>query len=380
MQGLVTKYTNKLYSNEFILFTGVWSNDRCDLSVNGFSLFQLNRVDKKRTAKRDSGGISLYVKNEYRKHCELLKTDSDDIIWLKLDRTLLYLSYDLYLCLCYIIPVGSSREALTEISVLDRISEYIVKIANDTDNCYNIMICGDLNSRVGTEPDFVILDNSRNDVLPEDYLPDDFLPRQSEDKIVNLNGRKLLDFCRQNELRICNGRLGDDRNIGKFTFRASSGRSVVDYVITNITMFEAIQSFKICDPNILSDHCVLEFSILKNENIYTAQAGETGFSEGLNKKYAWDDMKKDHYIFNLNKVEGDVLTLTQNLIQVQESDDIDKNINNFLKVMENVCDPIFAKNIKVSIERPENFNSTDRKNQPWFDEECQTLRNRFYRE
>ena len=68
MQGLVTKYTNKLYSNEltelfknndFILFTEVWSNDRCDLSVNGFSLFQLNRVDKKRTAKRDSGGISL---------------------------------------------------------------------------------------------------------------------------------------------------------------------------------------------------------------------------------------------------------------------------------------------------------------------------------
>ena len=57
-------------------------------------------------------------------------------------------------------------------------------------------------------------------------------------------------------------------------------------------------------------------------------------------------MKKDHYIFNLNKVKGDVLTLAQNLIQVQESDDID-NINIFLKVMENVCDPIFAKNIKV---------------------------------
>ena len=94
---------------------------------------------------------------------------------------------------------------------------------------------------------------------------------QSEDKIVNLNGRKLLDFGRQNELRIYNGRLGDDRNIGKFTFRASSGRSVVDYVITNITMFEAIQSFKICDPNIFSDHCVLEISILKNENIYTAR-------------------------------------------------------------------------------------------------------------
>ena len=169
----------------FILFTEVWSNDRCDLCFNGFSLFQLNRVDKKHTAKRNSGGIALYVKTKYRKHCELLKTDSDDIIWLKLDRTPHNLSYDLYLCLCYIIPVGSSREASTEISLLDRISEYIVKIANDTDNFYNILICGDLNSRVGTEPDFVILDNSRNDVLPEDYVPDVFLPRQSEDKIVN---------------------------------------------------------------------------------------------------------------------------------------------------------------------------------------------------
>ena len=166
--------------------------------------------------------------------------------------------------------------------------------------------------------------------MPDDYVPDEFLPRQSEDKIVNLNGKKLLDFCRQNELRICNGRLGHDKNNGKFTFTASTGRSVVDYVITNITMFEAIQSFKIGDPNILSDHCVLEFSILKNENIYmyTAQEEETGCSECLHKKYAWDDMKKDQYIFNLNTAENDILTLAENLIQVQESEDVDKNINN----------------------------------------------------
>ena len=84
-------------------------------------------------------------------------------------------------------------------------------------------------------------------------------------------------------------------------------------MITNITMFEAIQSFKTGDPNILLDHCVLEFSILKNEKIDTAQAGETGFSERLHKKYAWDDTKKDHYILNLNRVEDDILTLAQNL-------------------------------------------------------------------
>ena len=136
--------------------------------------------------------------------------------------------YDLYLCLCYIIPTGSSGKALTEISVLDRISDFIVNIANGTKNCYNILICGGMNSRVGNDHDFVILDNSSNDVLSDDYVADECWPRSSGDKIINANGRKLLDFCRQNELRICNGRLGDDRNIGKFTFTGSSGRSVVD--------------------------------------------------------------------------------------------------------------------------------------------------------
>ena len=238
----MTKFTNKLLYNEliemfqnndFIFFTETWSNDLCDLSVDGFSIYQLTRTNRKSRAKRDSGGIALYIKNDINQYCKLLEKDRDDIIWLKIDRSLCGLSHDLYLCLCYIIPTGSSREAVTEVTVLDRISDFIVKIANTTDNCYNMLILGYLNSRIGVEHDFVILDNSNNDHLPDDYVPDEFLPRVSEDLKINANGRKLLDFCRQNELRICNGRLGDDKNIGKFTFTGSSGRSVVDYVIIN---------------------------------------------------------------------------------------------------------------------------------------------------
>ena len=48
VQGLVTKFTKKLHSvelieifqnNDFILFTEIWSNDLCDLSVDGFLFF-----------------------------------------------------------------------------------------------------------------------------------------------------------------------------------------------------------------------------------------------------------------------------------------------------------------------------------------------------
>ena len=74
-------------SNDIILLTEVWTNDLCDVSVDGFSVFQ--------NAKRDSGGIALYIKYSLMRHSELLKKENDDVIWLKIDKSLLHLSFDL---------------------------------------------------------------------------------------------------------------------------------------------------------------------------------------------------------------------------------------------------------------------------------------------
>ena len=93
-----------------------------------------------------------------------------------------------------------------------------------------------------------------------------------------------MDFCKQNGLRICNGRIGEDRNFGKCTFIGSAGRSLVNYVISNPSMFEVFRTFRVCEPNILSDHCVLEFSLFSKINNYTAQREETEPRERLDKK------------------------------------------------------------------------------------------------
>lgn len=225
VQGLVTKFTNKLDSQElknifrccdFVFLTETWSDSSLDLSVPGFTLTQLNRVEKKQNTKRNSGGIAIYIRESFKRHCFLLETDSDDIIWLRIDGHLFNLTYDLYVCLYYIVPSASSREALVEMDVLDRITNYIIKIANDTNENYNILICGDFNSRIGNEKDYVIFDNDANiDILPIDYVPDDISPRFSQDHIINTNGRKLLDFCKLNGLRVGNGRLGADKGVGK---------------------------------------------------------------------------------------------------------------------------------------------------------------------
>ena len=73
---------------------------------------------------------------------------------------------------------------------------------------------------------------------------------------------KLLDyFCRFNGLCICNGRLGVDCGVGKYSFVDSTGCSVIDYVIVNPSLLQNICEFTVHEPNILSDHCAVEFHI-----------------------------------------------------------------------------------------------------------------------
>ena len=281
IQGLVTKFTNKLHSQElktifsssdFVLFVETWAGEFEDLSVPGFHLIQLNRTDIKTNTKRNSGGIALYIKQTLYTYCTLLEKQSDDIIWIKINGHLFNLSNDVYLCLCYIIPASSSREAFVETDVLERISNYVTKISNDTNDCYNLLITGDLNSRVGNEKDYVIFDNTANiDILPIDYKTEEIIPRFSQDNTINTNGRKLLNFCKLNSLRIANGRLGLDKGVAKYTCVGSTSSSVIDYVIGNPSLFDVICDFIIIiiiiislfkEDYILSKHTYLTYGPL----------------------------------------------------------------------------------------------------------------------
>ena len=64
IQGTVTRFTNKFHLQElqsvfsrsdFVLLVETWAGDFSDLTVPGYNLIQLNRVEKKKNAKRNSG-------------------------------------------------------------------------------------------------------------------------------------------------------------------------------------------------------------------------------------------------------------------------------------------------------------------------------------
>ena len=111
--------------------TESWTDELSEIAVNSFETFVLHRYEKNRGSKRNSGGIILYVRNEYVTKDMLIFTSKDDILWVKICKSVLGIDTDLYICLCYVIPDESSRQALNESNFFDRLLDSVIFIENN---------------------------------------------------------------------------------------------------------------------------------------------------------------------------------------------------------------------------------------------------------
>ena len=127
---------------------------------------------------------------------------------------------------------------------------------------------------------------------------DENLQRLSQDKIVNMNCRKLLECCEMHDLRICYGRLDSDIGIGKYTYVGSSRKTVVDYILVNPFLLKFFSTFEVCEPNILSDHCDVQFSLKVKSYLKTEKIDTHSFAN-VNKRYALDVEKAGQYEYKL---------------------------------------------------------------------------------
>jgi len=74
---------------------------------------------------------------------------------------------------------------------------------------------------------------------------------------LNSNGRKLIDFCTFNNLKIMNTFL-KHKEIYKFNWEARGHKSIIDYFITNMETSKVIQVIRVYRSNeIDSDHYLL---------------------------------------------------------------------------------------------------------------------------
>ena len=65
---------------------------------------------------------------------------------------------------------------------------------------------------------------------------------------LNSNGRKLIDFCTFNNLKIMNT-FFKHKEIHKFTWEARGHKSIIDYFITNMKTSKVIQNIRVYRSN-----------------------------------------------------------------------------------------------------------------------------------
>ena len=251
-----------------------------DISFSDYKWFGHNRTNLHSNARRGSGGVGCFVKRSLLDRFEVSMVDRsiEDIMWLKIkclrsDESVLF-------CICYLPPENSSRKVDAEhfyTNLMHQVYQY--------QNIGKIVICGDLNSRIGTESDFI-------------EGVDNVSIRQVSDTTANKYVDFLLDFLIDCNLCIVNGRKG--RN--DFTHVSHRGCSVVDYVIvpheqlllsTNFSVSVHRLSDVMTDLNLtgcekVSDHSVLVYEISIGNNSRENISEQT--STSTLKRYRVDDI------------------------------------------------------------------------------------------
>ena len=112
-------------------------------------------------------------------------------------------------------------------------------------NVGNILITGDFKAKTSTESDFVndLSDKYSpiNDVVT--YNCDIPIKRNNADKhMVDSQGKRLLELCKNSRIRILNGRLPGDRlgNLTRSPLSLRESPSTLDYMATDTELFKEV--------------------------------------------------------------------------------------------------------------------------------------------
>jgi len=218
-------------------------------------------------------------------HIKILENTKPDYQWVKIEKRFFNLKQDLYICVIYNPPENSSYSKNLDYDILECVEKDVIHYKDIGD----IILCGDFNARISSEPDHINNDECNFLPLFPSYSADkQLLERQSMDSKLDKRGKELIDFCISNQLRILNGRTFGDL-MGNFTCFTPNGCSTVDYTIVSENVLDQILFFKVSEfMSTLSDcHCYLEWFISAEFSIHNVL--DESCIEPLLPNYIWSD-------------------------------------------------------------------------------------------
>ena len=122
------------------------------------------------------------------------------------------------------------------------------------------------------------------------------------DLSTNNNGKNLLEICKNIDIGIVNGRIGesDDKSSGLFTCYNYNGRSVIVYAIASHALFSYFLNFRVdvLDASMSDVHCSISFTLKSITDIAVKFVEDN--SDSKNKSTIDHAAKHTVYSFNWN--------------------------------------------------------------------------------
>lgn len=352
-------------------------DDVDDVSISGYKMFCNNR---EKISRYRSGGIAILVKENLAPFVKINKCKSKLILWFSISHKITCTNEDLHCGLIYI-PPNRSRY-----SCEDPYLEIQTELNELTANSRYFILFGDLNSRTSNLKDYVLVDEFLSHMCDDDILRDENketlyyferdnvpLARNTSDKSTNTFGHQLLEFCRNNNMFILNGRFGTDRIEPKLTCKDAS---VVDYFISTAEVFHHIVDFEVLEfsPLYSDSHCAVALTL----NMHNTPPGCTYSMEKSRDSdpipKLWDREKSESFSINLDKAS--VLATNSKLDTLIYSDDVTESSIN--SIIDDISQ-IFMKGCEKTFGHYKPKSDTKKRNKPWFNTECFSARNTYHK-
>ncbi|CAG2253464.1 unnamed protein product [Mytilus edulis] len=383
--GLVSKskipdFVEFISSYDILCFTESKFDAYDDVHLSGYELLPPIIREK---CRHKSGGIAVFVKSSIYKYVKVIDISSQCIYLFSIVNLL---PSDLLFGIVYIPPENS---VYGSVDIFDEILEKIIDITVNKN--YQVCLLGDFNAHTGTHDDFIIVndtildsllidENSRKYMNSINALYELGIPiKRSSKDISNINnyGHKLLEFCKNLDLYIVNGRISNDQLVGAVT---TSKNTLIDYAIVSPMLFKCISYFNIenFDP-ILSDiHCpvVIHF----DTSVILESVDTLSHDDNSNVVYKpkWKNNNANVFLENLNDENiHDLVEKLENLdvnnINVETVNNVILNCNSIIKNAADKADMIVE--FKPKNSRP---GVRSKKCKPYFNQDCY-LKRKAYR-
>ena len=302
------------------------------------------------------GGVSIGFSRKLSGGIRRYNTGKrEDILAVVLDKSFFKLSNDILLITCYIPPSNSSYVKKVDYDPFEELNTLL----EETSEKFDIILCGDFNSRTDIKSELVLCEDIPGIDLIESSEELNINNRNNKDAATNSYTTVFMDILTQANLYITNGRtLGD--SFGEQTCITYNGASTVDYFLASKSLNRHITHLKVGSLTEYSDHKSLSLSVDTNHTSCLNTPLRT--LEDAPLRYKWSDESSKCFQAAQNQsgsVENALLLMELSTNTAESLSQLNDKLVNHLHCISD-----------ASLDKTKPPKNMYHNKQKWFDTEC----------